>query len=254
MGGWSRSRSRRLGLFGLTLALAGSVGLPAGDASVGYTLQRSTFFSTAVVERWNPCQKVVTYKVNAALAAGTSAGRASAIADVKRAFVLLGAATGITFGYRGTTSYRPTGSNWSKATTAGGEPAEIVIAWVDAKHPSTLMLAGAAGVGGFAVRATKNAAGVVAADIGRGFVVLNAADNRSFKPGFGPGVTRGELLLHELGHAIGLGHTSLTSQIMYRYLRSRTTTAFGRYDLLGLHLLGRSQGCINAPGLWQDLS
>ena len=40
--------------------------------------------------------------------------------------------------------------------------------------------------------------------VGRGFVVINASHNRRYESGFGSGVTRGALLLHELGHALGL--------------------------------------------------
>jgi len=241
------------------ISLAAVLGLvllqPAvGNAATGYTLQFSKFGTTYVLDRWNPCQRDIVYRVNAWLAAGTYVGRQAAIADVIAAVDLVHEATGINFRYAGTTPYIPTGPNWANSTTSGGEPAEIVIAWTDARHPSTLLAGGAAGTGGFALRARTITGGTLLGNIGRGFVLLNAAQNRYFKPGFGGGVTRGELLLHEIGHAMGLGHTGLRTQIMYPVMISRTTTRYGSYDLAGLARLGRKAGCVNIPGLWQDLS
>jgi hypothetical protein len=246
----------RIRLLGVVAAGLGLVAfqLQSGEAATGYTLQTSTFGSTRLLDRWNPCQKAITYAVNPALAGASAPARAAAVLDVQRAFAAVHAATGMTFRYVGITTYIPTGHTWTNATNRGGEPAEIVVAWVDARHPSSLLVPGAAGVGGFAVRASRTGAGAWIGYVGRGYVVLDASQNRFFKPGFGAGVTRGELLLHEIGHTIGLGHTSLASQIMYPILQPRSVAKYGGYDLLGLKRLGRTAGCIYVPGLWQDLS
>jgi hypothetical protein len=40
-----------------------------------------------------------------------------------------------------------------------------------------------------------------------GVVEFDETQIKSSKPGFGPGITRGNLILHELGHLVGLEHT-----------------------------------------------
>ena len=50
------------------------------------------------------------------------------------------------------------------------------------------------------------------------------------------------LLLHELGHAVGLDHVSDVTQLMNPFVTSTTTYAAG--DSEGLRLVGRTQGCI----------
>ncbi|MGH9226904.1 MAG: matrixin family metalloprotease [Acidimicrobiales bacterium] len=62
-------------------------------------------------------------------------------------------------------------------------------------------------------------------------------------------VTWGRVVLHELGHLIGLGHTSSTDSLMYPDAADHTTrpTKFAAGDLLGLKYLGREAGCLPAP-------
>ena len=89
--------------------------------------------------------------------------------------------------------------------------------------------------------------------IGRGFVVVNARE-RTVKPGFGSGITRGNLLLHELGHVVGLQHTDDTDQIMNPVLLPRSASGYRSGDLGGLARLGTDAGCITAPaGVFTDL-
>lgn len=72
-------------------------------------------------------------------------------------------------------------------------------------------------------------------------------------PGFGPigaeGVTWGRVILHELAHVLGLGHTRDRDQLMYPDVAQQTahTTDFRTGDREGLRLLGRAAGCLPAP-------
>jgi predicted Zn-dependent protease len=85
-------------------------------------------------------------------------------------------------------------------------------------------------------------------------VVLDARQNSKFSWGFGRGATRGALLLHEIGHALGLMHVGVTSQTMYPSVVSRASTGFNTGDLAGLRKLGRSAGCLSSPSwVWTDL-
>ena len=245
-----RFRALIVGFTAASLALLSANPAPA---AVGYVVKTSVFGGTTMVDRWNPCQRDITFMIN--LAALPVARRAGAVKDVGAAIAKVAAATGIRFRFAGYTSYQPTGTKWANSTTTGGEPAEIVVTWVDARHPSTLLGTNGevAGTGGFAVRAMKDAKGWVGYS-GRGFVVLSAKVDASLRPGFGAGVTRGELLLHEMGHVMGLGHSSLTSQIMYPVLQNHPVTTYGTYDLAGLRKVGRAAGCFRINTLWQDLS
>lgn len=51
---------------------------------------------------------------------------------------------------------------------------------------------------------------------------------------FGPGLTMGNLLLHELGHALGLDHVDDKAQVMFPRMRRDAPSGLGQGDLAGL--------------------
>lgn len=69
-------------------------------------------------------------------------------------------------------------------------------------------------------------------------------------PGFGAigaeGVTWGRVILHELAHVAGLGHTRDRDQLMYPDTAQQTshTTDYRAGDREGLRLLGQAAGCL----------
>lgn len=69
----------------------------------------------------------------------------------------------------------------------------------------------------------------------------------NLKPGFGAGMTQGNVILHESAHAMALEHTHAKHQVMNPVLTSATPKGFGRGDLAGLKKLGRPAGCIAVP-------
>lgn len=214
-----------------------SAASPAGvttSSSSGDTGYRLSSANGQVI-RWNPC-RVITYQVNMT---GASAG---ALIDVQGTMSRLATANGLSFRYLGSTGAIPQKawlSSWPTTT------ADIVVAWAYAgTGRSTILPSTAAGEGGWTSTGAYTPAGSIVWQIRHGFVVLNRASNSAMRPGFGAGQTRGELLLHEVGHAVGLQHTSATTQIMYATLQARSTTAYGWGDLMGLRRVGRGAGCI----------
>ncbi len=62
-------------------------------------------------------------------------------------------------------------------------------------------------------------------------------------------ITWGRIILHELAHVVGLGHTREEGSLMYPDAAQQTLrpTGFSRSDLTGLRYLGREAGCLSAP-------
>jgi hypothetical protein len=257
------------GAIGLVAALAAvaiaTPGLPTSPASAGasdYKLAYQTLpDGRKAVARWNPCQTIV-YRVNPTYLSSNSTTRAKAIAEVKEAFKRASAATGITFKYAGTSTQIPknTSSNrWHERMSS----AEIVVAWVNqTKSDAKTNLLGrtssgaySAGTGGYAYKYWRSGSDPWRGVTGRGFVVLDARQNSKFAPGFGSGATRGSLLLHEIGHALGLLHVGATSQTMYPTVLKRSSTGYYSGDATGLKKLGRTSGCITTPTwVWKNVS
>jgi len=53
-----------------------------------------------------------------------------------------------------------------------------------------------------------------------------------------------ELLLHELGHAVGLGHTGVAGQVMFPTLGSGQAPQYQNGDLNGLARVGATEDCL----------
>ena len=150
-------------------------------------------------------------------------------------------ATGLRFRYAGTTD-RVAFSNRKPK----GSPATVIVAWAD-ERTVPLLAGGVAGLGGSSSRVIDGQAW-----LRNGGVTLNR--NARVKPGFGQGSTVGELLLHEIGHVLGLAHVDDPTQVMQP---GRTLPGHDRYqagDLAGLRQAGAANGCLpkQAPGSSAD--
>ncbi|GAB2581046.1 matrixin family metalloprotease [Microlunatus antarcticus] len=223
------------------LALAALVGVstattaPVAGASVdrgsakSYSLQKVG----GSVVRWNPCESV-HYTVN------TTYAPAGALADTQAAVARIAKVSGLTFVYDGPTTTIPTSS--------GPRADGITIAWArrgTGTGRSDLLPGGSVlGTGGWNVTYVTTAKGgaVSGVHIVNGYVIVDTAANK-LPGGFADvkGGTRGELLQHELGHAVGLNHVKDKSQLMYATLGAHSSLGAG--DKAGLRKVGKPAGC-----------
>jgi len=188
--------------------------------------------------RFNPCASV-HYVTNLAEA---PAGAGALVAET---FARLGEATGITFVSDGASSEVPASNRAAfQPARYGDRWAPLLVAW--ARPGETDLLAGAGDVVGEGGSTWVASAGGPEIYV-TGQAVIDSVNTAGLHLGFGPGRTVGQLLLHELGHVAGLGHTSDPTQIMFPALQSLPAGAYGAGDLSGLAHLGRGAGCLSVP-------
>jgi hypothetical protein len=187
--------------------------------------------------RWDPCTPI-HYVVNLA------AAPPGAAADVAGAIARVTTATGLTFVADGPSTEIPSQSRPTEDPAVSGHRwAPLLIAWTHTEGTNFITTDGALGEGGATWVARVGGPKVYVT----GEVAINADTTRALPDGFGSGTTIGLLLLHELGHAVGLAHVNDPDEVMYPILKPRPVAAYGPGDLAGLAALGRGPGCDPAP-------
>lgn len=159
-----------------------------------------------------------------------------ALKDVHRAMKMVSKASGMTFQYAGKTNDVPLASDGEYYKEYGD--ASILIGWVTGKeYPAIRKVAG---LGGAPTYYGVDENGFELAH--EGHAAFNTNRRTGVKKGFGRGNTRGELLLHEVGHALGLDHVNKRGQVMKPNFDLKRDK-YGRGDIAGFNWVGAAAGC-----------
>jgi hypothetical protein len=187
--------------------------------------------------RWDPCE-TITYAVN------TRGATSPVRADLNEALRRLSRATGIEFRSVGTT--QETFIRAYQRMRYGGviRKAALILIWVDhvdyrailhRLHDPRPSIAFAKTMAGLFENQDQYFGGIVVMD-------ADATASR----GFGSRYAHGSVLLHELGHIMGLDHVTDADQLMYSGRHAHLGLRdLGPGDLEGLRRLGRDAGCLD---------
>jgi hypothetical protein len=184
--------------------------------------------------RYDPCVDQ-HYVINPLLAPS------GAIDEVRAGFDRLSAVTGIRFVYDGATTEVHTlfGQRDFTQDRYGDRYAPILVSWTT-ESVEPLLAGGTLGYGGSTSywRGDSDEAYV------SGEVVFDTVQP-VLSAGFGPGLRRGNLVLHELGHVVGLDHVNDRTQLMNASIHEGSPSGYAAGDLAGLSQLGARQGCLS---------
>jgi hypothetical protein len=250
------------GLALTTAGLAGIGGVSAASSSAShYVITRDvdSYSQQMQVVRWPTCitrggvtrEHVIDYKVN-------TGGHPSHVRMVKHAIAILSRATGLSFHYDGKTTYTPhalvvNGVSVFQALQQHEKTGvDFVVAWArqGVGQDASIMLVGdEAGVGTITWSSSpKFSYEPSQMRITSAAVVIKKGAG-GLRPGFGAGGTEGTLLLHELGHAVGMRHTTDPTQVMYPVIGYSSPASYAAGDRTGLAKEGVSRTSLTTPAL-----
>jgi hypothetical protein len=180
--------------------------------------------------RWNPCVRAITYKIN------LDGAPASQLPALRAAVATVAAATHLPLRYAGTTTVIPTLANIRSGALTTLAHASLVIAFArpgTGPGRSTLLHADGRAWGGVSWRTYS--APVAYSRVVSGYVVIPMTLLRY------PKTVLRAIYLHELGHAVGLGHVTDRTQLMNATV---LVYSFGSGDMAGLAHVGAYTGCL----------
>lgn len=184
--------------------------------------------------RWNPCAPI-RVKVNYA-----QQPLANTRAHVEQALAHIRAASGLSFQIVGDTDAYA----WAAPGYAGADAETDLLISFGTQANTTVPITGSVlGMGGPSFYNTTDYAGPVGL-ITKGQVIIdvNPAEFRFTDAALA------NVLRHEIGHAVGMGHTPDASQIMYPMVTPNLVFGAGDYTNLSQNL-GRAAGCLTMPGV-----
>jgi hypothetical protein len=241
-----RRRTGRIVLAAIIAAglIATAIGTFGGGAAVRHLTAGSGAYKFlrvgpgGVPIRWDPCAPI-RYQVN------LSAAPNGALDDVRQAVARMASATGDRFVYEGTTT-RTADQQIGRVFQTGSTTSRwlpVLITWVPHAHFDFLVdtkRATAFGMpqAGDGADAQTYESGVVAMDAGG-----------HLPPGFTGRFSDGVVLMHELGHVMGLAHVGDGNEVMWSPNvhdagpPNLAVSDWGPGDLRGLQILGQRSAC-----------
>ncbi len=177
---------------------------------------------------WDPCREI-HYEINPA---GAPDGAGDTVAFVEAAVAEVSGVTGLRFVYDGRTDRRP---QWEGAfVPLGGRREPVLISWATASEVDELK-GNVAGLGGAAAREgadgrLRYVTGGVTLDSDSFEDLEDVRDGEAYQRA---------ILLHELGHLVGLDHVDSPAELMFEDNVGQRD--FGRGDLNGLVRLGQGR-------------
>jgi hypothetical protein len=203
--------------------------------------------------RFNPCEPI-HYVQNAALAPP------GGVEDVRAGFRMLSEATGIEFVDDGLTDENVLNRRTSYLPDRYGPRwAPILVNWRQFPNQGSNPEIQSVGTGLPSRVNDMLVSGVLTLNVD---AVTNKDTRTPVQTGYGPplgsgtgaigpeGVTWGRIIIHELAHVMGLGHTRDKGAIMYPESADQTSrpASFRPPDMEGLRYLGKEAGCLpNEP-------
>jgi hypothetical protein len=183
--------------------------------------------------RWDPCVPIHYVVQTRWMPAGGREDLAAALARLSKA-------SGLAFVDDGDTDELPLTTRPAYQPGRYGKRwAPLLVGWVPGDQTDLGLGHGVAGI-----TVAVAIPGPSGGSIVTGQVALDAG--HQLPAGFGPGATEGEVFLHELAHAVGLGHVLDPTQVMYPQT-TNSESQYGAGDRAGLAALGRPAGCHPAP-------
>ncbi len=211
-------------------------GLPAGYDGEGKASDWSYLFDQqpgGYGSRWDPCT-VITWSYN------PSGEAYNALPDVKRAFAKIAGVSGLRFLYtRDQEDFRFVGSN----ADLDGMPEQMVVGWASEQEFPDLRPdedGDAVGIGGGTAHLVAGAD--VDLQMVQGYLTLDNDGAIALAPGFN-GTGWGQVMMHEILHALGLGHAQSATQLMYGTATSQNYQ-FGAGDITGMTKIGSASPCL----------
>jgi hypothetical protein len=156
-----------------------------------------------------------------------------ALTDFRKALALVSAASGIDLQVIGDTDLV---ANRTSHLREGDPYPAVLVAWA-LPEESDLLIPEASGVAVANPARTESGMRLVT-----GAVVFNRDHDVLYRPGFGKGMSRGNLYLHELGHLLGLGHVDGDGDLMAERIGPDTPAGLSASDRAGLRAAGDCQG------------
>jgi hypothetical protein len=184
--------------------------------------------------RWNPCEEI-----HYVIGAGTPPESVETVHGAVREVSRL---TGVKFVFDGTSTevsselrqaYQPARypDRWAPVLIDWVDPADSDVDFTDDEDEAAAVASPLVAYGGNG--------GVYVS----GWIVMSSADPNP--PGFATFSSEGPVLLHELGHVLGLSHAESYGNLMEP--SGGGVGTFGPGDLEGLSYLGRGAGCLETP-------